>query len=304
MAREVRELTVLFADICGSTRLYHALGDEAARSLVEAGLAEIAVVLPEQGGRLVKTIGDEVMCTFDDPDRAVQAAAMMQTRIIAAQPMGRRLDIHIGLHHGPVLLESRDVFGDTVNAASYLCAVATAGQVLITDSTYACLSNMTKAMVRPVFFARLKGSNVESKIYQVLWQSDPGTLTHINLHSHNLMPPDQGTVIIMAGNREIRIDPKQPTITLGRGSECDIRVADAFASRRHALVTLRRTQVFLTDVSSNGTYIRRASGELAHLFRSELLLDGEGEISLGRAFDQLEGPCLQFRRDRRALFRV
>lgn len=77
MAREVRNLTVLFADICGSTSLYHALGDETARSLVAAGLAEITAVLPEHSGCLVKTIGDEVMCTFDDPDRAVQAAAMM-----------------------------------------------------------------------------------------------------------------------------------------------------------------------------------------------------------------------------------
>lgn len=304
MARETRELTVLFADICGSTRLYNSLGDETAREIVEAGLGIIAGVLPEYGGRVVKTIGDEVMCAFTDPDRAVLAAALMQTRIASMLAGGRKIDIHIGLHHGPVLVEAQDVFGDTVNAASYLCAVASAGQVLVTDQTAARLGAETRVMIRPVFYAVLKGSSVESKIYQVLWQSDPSTLTDVNLRRHNLIPPDTGTVIITAGDTEYRIDPHLPTLSLGRGAECDVRVVDPFASRRHALVTLRRTQVFLTDVSTNGTYIRRAGGALAHLFRSELLLDGEGEISLGRAFGQDIRTTIRFKRDRRALYRV
>ena len=67
-------MTVLFADICGSTRLYASLGDRAAREIVDAGTAVIVGVLPQYRGRLVKTLGDEVMCVFPNPSDAVAAA--------------------------------------------------------------------------------------------------------------------------------------------------------------------------------------------------------------------------------------
>ena len=91
---------------------------------------------------------------------------------------------------------------------------------------------------------------------------------------------------------------------LGRDPGCDIVVADGFASRRHATLMLRRTEVYLTDHSTNGTYVRRPDGEWAHVFRGEMLLDGAGEISLGRAIDQGQPQLIGFRRDRRALYRV
>lgn len=147
---------------------------------------------------------------------------------------------------------------------------------------------MTKAMVRPVFFAMLKGSSMESKIYQVLWQSDPSTLTHINLHSHNLMPPDQGTVIIVTEGQEIRIDPKRPTVTLGRGAECDIRVTDSFASRRHALVTLRRTQ---SSLPMSAPTARTSDGQAA----SSLTCSAANCCSMARARSAWVEPSTSWR---------
>src|SRR5690349_21835362 len=84
--RHSRAMTVLFADICGSTRLYCALGDERARAVVAAGLDIVVAILPAYGGRVVKTLGDEVMCVFSDPDRAILAAAEMQAQTAAARP--------------------------------------------------------------------------------------------------------------------------------------------------------------------------------------------------------------------------
>ncbi|MCC6534227.1 MAG: adenylate/guanylate cyclase domain-containing protein [Burkholderiales bacterium] len=303
-SRQTQAMTVLFADICGSTRLYCALGDQAARAIVTAGIELIVAVLPQFGGRSIKTLGDEVMCVFRDPSEAASAAIEMQARTAAARPGGKQLALHIGLHHGPVLVEDGDVFGDTVNAASYLCAIATAGQILTTEPTRARLSATVQLCTRPLFFAVIKGSAAESTIYQVVWQSDTATLTDVNLRRHNLVPPDDGALIVACAGQEARLDPRSPTLVLGRDAGCDIRVADAFASRRHALLTLRRTQIYLTDQSTNGTFVRRESGELAHVFRSELLLDGAGEISLGRAFDQTLLRPISFRRDRRALYRV
>jgi len=304
MARRSRELTVLFADVCGSTGLYRALGDVAARRIVNAGLQGIAGVLPKYDGQVIKTLGDEVMCTFQDPDQAVLAAAAMQTEVSGLRPEGQPIAIHVGLHHGPVLVEGDDVFGDTVNAASHLCAVATAGQILTAEPTMTYLAATTRALMRPLFFAVLKGSSTESAVYQVLWQADTAEITAVNVRWHNRLPPDSGSVIVQHGRIECRLDPQRPTVSLGRDPMCDIPVAESFASRRHALIVLRRTQSFLVDLSTNGTFVRRYQGGIAHVFRSELLLDGEGEISLGRAFDQPDVRSICFRRDRRALYRV
>ena len=304
MTRTIKHLAILFADVCGSTQLYSTLGDEQARSAINTALQTVTAILPKYGGWVVKTLGDEVMCAFEDPNLAVEAACAMQARLEAAQPAGRRITMHMAINYGPVLVEASDVFGDTVNAASHLCAVASAGQILIADQSFNALTGMTKERARPLFFAILKGNTAESTVYRVLWQSDTSMLTDVNLRRHNLIPPDVGSMLIRFGPTEIRIDPHRSLITLGRDPGCDLQVNDSYASRRHASLTLRRTQIYLVDQSTNGTFVRRADGSTAHVFRSELLLDGEGEISLGRAFEQGETQTLLFRRDRRALYRV
>ena len=303
-ARAVQTMTVLFADICGSTRLYTRLGDHAARRIVNAALDAIVGVLPHYRGRLVKTLGDEVMCVFSEAGQAVMAAMEMQARIAGLRPEGQPLEIHIGLHHGQVLCEGRDVYGDTVNAASYLRAVASAGQILTTETTVAALDESIRIRTRTLFYAVMKGNSAESAIQQVVWQTDPSMLTNVNLRGHNLVPPDEGGLLVCFDHEDIRIDTCRPELVIGRGPMCDLRVDDPFVSRRHAVLALRRTQVYLVDQSSNGSFVRRANGEVAHVFRSELLLDGRGEISLGRAFDQPPLQPLSFRRDRRALYRV
>lgn len=302
--RSSTAFTVLFADICGSTRLYAALGDAAARAVVASGLDTVAAVLPRFGGRVVKTIGDEVMCVFRDPDCAVASAAQMQAQIRAARPGGQAVSIHVGLQHGQVLLEGDDVFGDTVNAASYLCAVASAGQILTTETTIEQLSESHRAQTRPLFFARIKGAHCESALYQVLWEDDTGVLTDVNVRQYNCVPPDSGAILLACSGRELRIDRRHAAVLLGRDQQCDIVVAESFASRRHATLALRRTQVFLTDHSINGTFVRRADGSVVHVFRSELLLEGSGEIRLGRTFEQGHTETIRYRPDRRALYRV
>ena len=132
MTRQTQYLAVLFADISDSTRLYSTLGDNAARVVVNATLSLISNVVERNQGRIVKTIGDEVMCVFQRADNAVLAAGEMQSQVDAKRPGKYHVKIHIGLHYGPVLVENNDVFGDTVNAAAYLRAVAAAEQILTT----------------------------------------------------------------------------------------------------------------------------------------------------------------------------
>ncbi len=298
-------MAVLFADICSSTKLYSTLGDSAARTVVDACLSSIAKVVKRYKGRVVKTIGDAAMCVFSRADDAVLAACEMQLEIEAQRPGKFKVQIHIGLHYGPVLLENNDVFGDTVNAASYLTAVAASEQVLTTQATERNLSPELKATVRPVFKTVLKGSTEESTVYQVVWHKDLAELTDVNLLSHNrIIPGDEGSLLVAHRDQMLRLDQNRPNLTIGRGAECDLVVLEKLASRKHVSIRLMRTHFYLLDSSLNGTFVTLESGAEVHVLRGELLLDGSGKMSLGRSAREGAAEVITFKRDRRAMYRV
>lgn len=304
MAREIKNLTVLFADITESSRLYQQLGDGAARAIITTCLSTLANLLPRYDGRLVKTMGDAIMCVFPDADSALLAASEMQTAVEAGRTGSHPLRLHVGLHQGPVLVEDGDVFGDTVNAAAYITAVAMADQVLTTDVTQQALSAALKSCVRPLFQAVLKGSNSESTIYQVLWRADNMDLTDVNLTSGKVIPAETGSLLVTLGDERIRVDQWRPTVTAGRSAGCDLVVANKLASRRHLTIKLTRTTFYLIDHSANGTYVTLEGGDEVHLLRGELVLEGAGQIRTGSSRVENPAEVITFARDRRSLYRI
>ena len=304
MARQTKSLAVLFADISDSTSLYQKLGDAAARNIVNACLSLITGILPRYDGRLVKTIGDEVMCVFPGADLAVLAAIDMQAQVTASLPGNYPVTIHVGLHYGPVLVEEDDVFGDTVNVAAYLAAVATPEQILTTETTEQSLSAALKTCIRPIFNAVLKGTEVESTVFQVLWRADNVDITHVNLRSDKVIPADTGSLLVALNDERVRVDPWRTSIVIGRAPECDLVVADKFASRQHCSIKLVRTHFYLFDHSINGSFVSLDSGEEVHVLRRELLLNGSGHICAGRSRVESPAEVVTFARDRRSMFRV
>jgi class 3 adenylate cyclase len=297
-------MAVMFADISDSTSLYQKLGDVAARNIVNACLKVINGVLARYEGRLVKTIGDEVMCVFPDADLAVLAASDMQAQVSATKPGNYPVSIHVGLHYGPVLVEEDDVFGDTVNIAAYLRAAATAEQILTTDAVERCLTAALKTCVRPIFNAVLKGSEQESTVYQVLWRTDRTDLTDVNLQPNKMIPGDTGALLVTLDEERVRVDQWRTGIVIGRSKDCDLVVTDNFASRRHLSIKLVRTHFYLFDHSINGTFVSLGSGEEVHVLRRELLLDGSGEIYVGRSRVERPSGVITFEPDRRSMYRV
>lgn len=297
-------MAVLFADVCDSTSLYQKLGDSTARNIVNACLLAITGVLPRHEGRVVKTIGDEVMCVFPTADLAVVAASEMQSLITSSKPGNYPVTIHIGLHFGPVLMEEGDVFGDTVNAAAYLTAVAMTEQILTTEATEACLSATLKSCVRPIFHTVLKGSSAESTVYQVLWRTDNLDLTDVNLQSSKVIPGDTASLVVALDEERVRLDQWRTSIVIGRAKDCDLVVTDKFASRQHLSIRLMRTAFYLIDHSINGTFVTLESGEEVHVLRAELLLDGSGQICIGRSRADRPAKVITYTRDRRSIYRV
>ncbi|WP_214106705.1 adenylate/guanylate cyclase domain-containing protein [Acrocarpospora catenulata] len=124
-------LAVGFADLVSFTRVSRELDELALAELVEGFEERASDVVAQHGGRLVKTLGDEVLFTAADPE----VAARMTLDLVDALGRGDP-GVRIGLAYGPVLPVMGDVFGTTVNLAARLTAIARPGSV-IADSALA-----------------------------------------------------------------------------------------------------------------------------------------------------------------------
>ena len=134
-----RLATILFADVAGYSRMMRADEEQTLIDL-RAHLAElVAPVVARFHGRIVKTVGDGVMVEFASAVEAMRSAVELQRGMAernAELPAGRRQTFRIGLHLGDVILTDQDVFGDTVNIAARLQAVAEPGSIVLSRSVY------------------------------------------------------------------------------------------------------------------------------------------------------------------------
>ena len=115
-----QERAILFADVSGSTRLYETLGDKPAQKAIEGCLEALTQVVATYRGKVVKTIGDEIMVVFPRAEDASSAAGEMQQRVmqLPSPAAGVKMRIRVGFHYGPVLEDKNDFFGDAVNVAA------------------------------------------------------------------------------------------------------------------------------------------------------------------------------------------
>jgi class 3 adenylate cyclase len=135
------DLTFLFTDLQDSTLMYERVGDATAYDLVRLHFRALEGATREQGGVIVKTIGDAIMARFLEPTQAVHTALHMQERIGAlARDGGADLVLRIGIHRGPAIAvvnrDRVDYFGQTVNTASRIQAAAAPGEIVISDDVF------------------------------------------------------------------------------------------------------------------------------------------------------------------------
>jgi class 3 adenylate cyclase len=135
----VKRLALLFTDLRGSTALYERIGDMKAFDLVRLHFGYLRETIMGNSGALVKTIGDAVMASFVDALDGLRAALEMRARIaqLNAEAGGDQIGIKIGLHTGACLavtLNDRlDYFGQTVNIAARVQALAGPSEIVLTD---------------------------------------------------------------------------------------------------------------------------------------------------------------------------
>lgn len=288
------EAAVLFADVSGSTKLYETAGDQAAHAAIERCIGLMRVKTEAAKGKVIKTIGDEVLSTFPDADSAADAAIEMQSAISELLPVGgTKIGIRVGFFYGPVVHKDGDIFGDAVNVASRLSHVAVKGQIITSRETVMMMSPMLKSATRKISQIAVKGKSEPVEAYELMWQQSEDATTMAAARS--VLKPKKTSLRLLLQGGETLLSDERTAVSMGRDQSADLVVRDKMASRSHGKIERRLDKFILTDHSANGTYVTVDGDKEIVLRREEFTLRGRGWITFGQsratATDVLEFAC-------------
>src|SRR5918993_272062 len=281
-----RPLTILFADVSGSTRLFETRGDVDARRLIAAVLDALGAICRQYGGRVIKTIGDEVMCTLPGPMEGLLAACDMQRKMVRDVGFVREnLAVRIGLHHGPALEENDDVFGDAVNVAARMTSLAKREQIVATAATAAAATGPGRPPeTRSLGRTRVSGKLLPIEIVDVVWQEDTSGMTMVQSAIRMGDGPPQGARLILRHRGKlIELTENSEPFMMGREVSNHLVVEADWVSRTHAQIEYKRGHFMISDRSTNATYVCIAQDPELRVHRDELHLRQSGSISMGQA---------------------
>src|SRR5918995_658354 len=184
---EVRKtVTILFADVMGSTGLGERLDPESLRQVMTRYFAAMRSALERHGGTVEKFIGDAVMAVFgipmvheDDALRAIRAAVDMRLALATLNEelernWGASIDIRTGVNTGEIVagdssLGDSLVTGDAVNVAARLEQSADTGDILIGEGTYSLVKDAVHAeKTRPLLLRGKAGYVQAYRLLQIL----------------------------------------------------------------------------------------------------------------------------------------
>lgn len=279
------QCAIMFADIAGSTRLYNQLGDDIAEQLISSRLNLMRDITAQHNGRVIKTIGDEIMCQFPTAEQAALAATEMQQE--SSSDQNQVLEIRVGLHFGNTIAKDGDIFGDAVNIAARMATIAKANQTITTESFRQLLSDKLQSNTRLFDNTHVKGINEKITIYQMLWEESNITTFATSQNIQLLSQANISIVLKFNGEERFYTDQDVTTaLSIGRDESCDMTIDAKFASRSHVNLECRRGKFVLVDHSTNGTYIKPSKQDDIFIRREELPLFGEGYISLGENYNK------------------
>lgn len=276
-------MTILFADVCRSTQLFEQHGDVKAREIIATTLSALTQVTHKHGGRVIKTIGDEIMSTLPSGEAGVLSACDMQRRVANDLNIVRHnVSVRIGLHFGDVLVENDDVFGDAVNVSARMAGLAKSQQIVTTASTVEDVSPAHGLEIRSLGKTRVKGKLMPIEIVDVLWQEDTSNVTTVSQALKLDDIEDRASITVRFGDRTIEVKDVSPPFTMGRDRSNDLIIDDEWISRNHASIEYRKGYFVLVDRSTNGTYLKIDGEEEFRVHRDEVQLRRHGVVSLGQ----------------------
>lgn len=299
------EVTVVFADLTGSTGVFESLGNAKATQAITRLTQWIGKVCNAQGGEVVKTLGDGVLMVFTDNTAAIESVTEMQrvhSERIKTWPDKLKMHLQVGMARGEVIEQSQDYFGDAVNVASRLSDLSGPDQILATDVVIDNLAPDSLVRFRSLGAMDIRGRNESCNVYRVEWQNEVLSDFFTVPAPLNMSPfaakgtPQLGSIALSWLDVEAAFTSEQLPVHLGRDADAQFVVNDPRVSRLHAKIMWRAGKFYLEDVSSYGTWVRFAGGDaIIALRRQECVLLVEGEIALGAPFEDFTVPTVSFK---------
>src|SRR5204862_2106549 len=163
MSQSRQLAAIMFTDIVGYTAL---MGEDEQKAfeLLRKNRQLQRPIIEKFNGTWIKEIGDGVLASFHTVSDAVTCATQIQKACNAIDD----LKLRIGIHLGEVVFEDNDVFGDGVNIASRLQAIAPIGGIWISESVYKNVSNKKEIKTKFVRVETLKNVKEQVLIYEVI----------------------------------------------------------------------------------------------------------------------------------------
>lgn len=187
----VKSLTILFTDLRGSTEMYDKAGDILAYRLVQEHFRLLAETVKKFNGAIVKTMGDAIMATFSSPIDGLFASLEMMSRIDRMneefKEHGHEIGLKVGLNEGPALAvindERLDYFGQSVNIAARVQALASAGEIWVTEPILSSAGIREELSQRGYETERheasLKGVGQKATVHKLFKNEEQGALAEV-----------------------------------------------------------------------------------------------------------------------------
>lgn len=277
MSKPAQKFSPLFADITGGKFLIEKLGHAEAVHALERCFNRMERAVATFKGRVAKRSGSHILAVFGTAEEAFRAACEMQERIAKLPAVsGIKLAVGIGFHYGTLHDENNDTSGEVVMVASHLVKQARLGQIITSGAAVAMLPANCRQMVRAIDLPPLRIGNEIVAMFEVLWKGAG--------HAPAARLSSDACLCLKHGGEEILVNAATPLVTLGRGEESDLVIADPRASRNHCRIEMRRDGFVLLDSSTNGTFVSPQEGGEFYLKQSAVVLKGSGRLCFGQAF--------------------
>ncbi len=193
---ERRLAAIVCADVAGYSRMMGA--DEAGtHATFKAHRSAIYPIILNHGGRLVKNTGDGFLVEFPSIVEAIESAIAMQALMAERNdhlPADRVMQFRMGVHMGDVIADEDEVFGDGVNVAVRLEAIAVSGGVAVSAKAYQEASKHLGAILVDAGSHRLK--NIEEPVHVWTWEPGGSDTSGREAKSTSNLPAQYRTAIV------------------------------------------------------------------------------------------------------------
>jgi class 3 adenylate cyclase len=189
-----KPLLIMLTDLKNSTVYYDRLGDVAAKSLIFKHNNILFPIIETNRGSIIKTTGDGILAIFENADDGVNAAIVIQKNLAEYnrdREAETTITVRIGLHYGKTIIFEDDVYGDSINAASRIEALADGEEVMISESVVQ-VANLSKEQLVNIGMVHLKGKLEPVNVFGLVWDQSLEALACRYLEKKKLNKPLEG----------------------------------------------------------------------------------------------------------------